>query len=64
MGPTAEFVAEQVAADVIAEAIDEVTGGSNRKWALVLIALVVGAVVASMVLKHRREQPAAEGDDA
>ena len=54
MGPVAEFAAEQVAADVIQEAIDEVVGRSHKKWAVILIAVIVGAAIASAV--HRRRQ--------
>lgn len=60
MGPAAEFAVETVAADVIQEAIDEVTGKSGKKWALVLIALVVGAAVAATIIKKRREQTPAD----
>ena len=42
---------EQVAA-VLDEALDEAVGRSSKKWALVLLALVVGAAVAFW-LTHR-----------
>ena len=42
---------EQVAA-VLDEALDEAVGRSSKKWALVLVALVVGAAVAFW-LTHR-----------
>ena len=62
IGPVAEFVGEQVAGDVIQEAINEVVGTSNRKWALVVVALVLGAVVASVVMRRRGERSTVPGE--
>lgn len=56
MGPVAEYVGKQVAGDVIQEAINEVVGKSKRKWALVVVGLVLGAVVASVVMRRRGDK--------
>ena len=56
MGPVAEYVGKQIAGDVIQEAINEVVGKSKRKWALVVLALVLGAVVASVVVRRRGDK--------
>jgi hypothetical protein len=39
--------------DVIDEAIDEALGTSSKKWALILLALVVGAAIALWLTKRR-----------
>ena len=56
MGPTAGYAADDVASAVVLEAIDEVTGASNRKWAVMLMAFVLGAVVALVAVRRRAEQ--------
>ena len=51
--------------DIIAEAIDEAIGTSSKKWALVLVALVVGALVALRLVGRARSTALvlAPGDD-
>ncbi len=56
MSPVAEYVGKQIASDVIHEAVNEVVGKSKQKWALVVLALVLGAVVASVVVRRRAEK--------
>ena len=53
MGPIATNAAEQVAETVLSEASDELRGRSNRKWAVMLLAFLVGMVVAVVVIKRR-----------
>ena len=55
MEPIAIFTAEQVASNVIAEAIDEVTGETNRRWALRFIVIAAVAGVVWYVVKRRRD---------
>lgn len=56
MDPITMSVATKGAAVVLEEAFDELTGRSNRKWAVVLVSFVLGALVAMFVAKRRREQ--------
>lgn len=53
MGPIAESIGKDVAAKVLSEAADELRGRSNRKWAVMLLAFVVGIVVTVIVIKRR-----------
>lgn len=53
MGPIAESIVKDVAAKVLSEAADELRGRSNRKWAVMLLAFVVGIVVTVIVIKRR-----------
>ena len=54
MEPVIEQAGKAVASDVLKEAADELIGRSKRKWAVVLLALVLGAVVAVVVMKARQ----------
>ena len=51
--PIAESIGKDVAAKVLSEAADELRGRSNRKWAVMLLAFVVGIVVTVIVIKRR-----------
>ena len=62
MEPIAELATEQVVSAVVQEAIAEVSGTSHRKWAVVLLAIVVGAAVAGVVMRRRRERFSTEGE--
>ena len=53
MGPIAELAGKEVAVKVLQEAADELSGKSNRKWAVMLIAFVVGIVATVIVIKRR-----------
>lgn len=53
MGPIAELAGKEVAIKVLQEAADELSGKSNRKWAVMLIAFVVGIVATVIVIKRR-----------
>lgn len=53
MGPVATFAGKEVAVKVLHEAADELAGRSNRKWAVMLIAFLVGIVAAAIVIKQR-----------
>jgi hypothetical protein len=44
------------------EAIDEAVGTSHKKWALVLVAFLLGAVLAAFVVRQRRESTSIETD--
>ena len=53
------------APEVIKEAVEELTGRSKRKWALLLLAFVVGSVTAVMVIRFgKRVTGTAGGPDA
>ena len=47
-----EIASTELVAAIVDEAVDEAVGRSSKKWALVLLALVVGAAVAFW-LTHR-----------
>ena len=53
MGPIAQAAGKEVAVKVLHEAADELSGKSNRKWAVMLIAFVVGIVATVIVIKRR-----------
>ena len=40
--------------DIIDEAIDEASGASSKRWALLLLVLVVGGVIALWLSKRAR----------
>jgi hypothetical protein len=54
MGAVTETFGERIAADVVTEAFDEMIGRSNRKWAVMLAAAIVGAIIAVAVTRRRR----------
>lgn len=60
MDPIAEYTIEQVGSAVLEEAVDEVVGRSNKKWALVLVAFVVGGIIGAVIVKRRRDRPDTE----
>jgi hypothetical protein len=53
-------VIERATSNVVEEAVDEVFGQSKRKWALVLLAFIVGAVAAAVVAVRFRDHIGAE----
>ena len=53
MGPIATNASKEVAGAILSEAADELRGRSNRKWAVMLLAFLVGIVVAVIVIKRR-----------
>ena len=53
MGPIGTSAGKEVAAAVLSEAADELRGRSNRTWAVMLLAFLVGMVVAVVVIKRR-----------
>jgi hypothetical protein len=62
VGPIAKLIGKDVAATVLHEAADELSGRSNRKWAVMLLAFLVGIVVAVIVIKRRGGTLAIESD--
>ena len=50
----AEDVADVVVNDVLGEAVAEIRGRSGRKWAVILLTLVVGAAIAGFLVKKLR----------
>ena len=62
MEPIAEIATRQVVASVVQEAAAEVTGSSNRKWAVVLVAFVLGAAVAAIIVHRQRGQSSGESE--
>ncbi len=62
MEPIPALATEQVVSAVVEEAIAEVSGTSHRKWAVVLLAIVVGAAVAGVVMRRRRERLSTESE--
>lgn len=65
MDAAIEQATKAVASDVLQEAVKEVTGRSNRKWGVIVVAFVLGAVVggtvglvlAARVQSSRHEEP-------
>ena len=51
-----EQAGQAVVSEVLQEAVKEVTGRSTRKWAVVLIAFVLGTVVAVAVINSRQRR--------
>jgi hypothetical protein len=62
MEPIAEMATQQVVSDVVQEAVAEVSGTTNRKWAVVLLAIVLGTAVAGVIMKRRRERLSSESE--
>ena len=59
MNTELEQKGQELAADVLQEAIEEVTGHSSRKWAIVLVTLVFGIALAAYWIRTSNHQ----GDD-
>ena len=60
-------VIEDAASSVAMEAFDELVGQSKRKWAVVLLAFIIGGVVTAVVavrLRKRSDGAAMSGPDA
>jgi len=53
MGPLAGYAGKEVAVAVIEEAAAELRGRSNRKWAVMLLAFIVGIAATVIVIKRR-----------
>ena len=51
----AEDVAGVVVTDVLGEAAAEMGGRTGRRWALILLTLVVGAAIAAFVARKLRD---------
>ena len=54
MGSVTETLGERLVTDVITEALDEMTGRSKRKWAVMLVAAIAGAIIAAAITRGRR----------
>jgi len=63
MGPVAGQVGVEVASAIVTEAVEEVLGNSRRKWAVLLLAIVLGVVVAGIVKKRRESQDVVEREE-
>ena len=66
MGSVIEEIGDAVISDVLQEAVDELRGRSKRKWAVILIAVLVGGVTATIIIRRRRRaasvsEPTPEG---
>ena len=46
----------EVVSDVLSEAVDELTGDSKRKWAVMLVAFVFGSIATVLVIRYRRRR--------
>ena len=53
-----EKAGEEVATEVFPEALAELTGRSSRKWAVILIAFVLGSIAAVVAIKLWQRQAA------
>jgi hypothetical protein len=53
------IVVNDVMGDVVDELVGELTGHSSRKWAVMLLALVVGAALAFWLVRRRAEAASA-----
>jgi len=53
VGPVATLAGKEVAIKVLHEAADELAGRSNRKWAVMLLAFLVGIVATAVFIKRR-----------
>ncbi|TFH20889.1 MAG: hypothetical protein E4H05_01340 [Acidimicrobiales bacterium] len=53
MGPIARLAGKEVAGKVLHEAAEELSGRSNRKWAVMLLAFLIGIVATVIVIKRR-----------
>ena len=49
-----EHASEVLASDVLKEAVAEATGRSSRKWAVVVVALALGAALAVLWMRSSR----------
>lgn len=47
------MIEEHVVVDVLHEAFEELSGRSNRKWAIILVAAVAGAAIALFIQRRR-----------
>lgn len=54
LGEIAEEAAGVVVSDVLEEAGAELSGRSGRKWALILLSLLVGAALGALLAKKLR----------
>ena len=54
MGSVSETFGERLVTDVITEALNEITGRSKRKWAAMLVAAIVGLMIAATVTRRLR----------
>jgi len=54
-----DFIGEEVLTGLLDETLDEIGGRNNRKWAVVLLALLVGAGIATFVIRRRAGRAAA-----
>lgn len=50
----AEDAAGTVIDDVLSEAADELSGRSGKKWAVILLSLLLGVAIATFVAKRLR----------
>jgi hypothetical protein len=56
---------ERAASGILIEAFDEAVGLSKRKWALMLLAFVLGgAVVAALIVEYRKRTETIDGSAA
>jgi hypothetical protein len=62
VGPIGTKVGKDVASAVIHEAAEELSGRSNRKWAVMLVAFLIGIVAAVIIIKRRGGTLAIESD--
>lgn len=53
MGPIAGLAGKELARKVLHEAAEELSGRSNRKWAVMLIAFLLGIVATAIFIKRR-----------
>jgi len=51
-------VGDAIVSGFLQEAVDEVTGRSRRKWAVILGVLVLGGVIGVVVTRSRRRRAA------
>lgn len=54
MAQIAEDLAGTVVDDVLSEAADEMTGRSGKKWAVILLSMLLGAAIAVFVIRRLR----------
>lgn len=51
-----EEVGEAVVGGFLQETVDELSGRSRRTWAVILLAFILGGVVAAAVIRFRKRQ--------
>ena len=56
-----ESVVEHVGETIVKEAVGELVGRSKRKWGLIVLAFVLGGLVAAAVFKVRQRSAAEDG---